>query len=70
MITDGEAPYPSSKVIALRNLFALIRRQGCRTCAQCYFIKGTESQKIPNNYKRLCRGISAKIKDVKFDELL
>ena len=60
-VSDGEASYPSAQVTALRNLLASIRRRGCRTCVECYFIQYKYGAKIPKNYRRLCNGLSAKI---------
>ena len=62
MITDGESFYPEAQVNELNALFAGIEEETeCKTCARCYFIKGTPETQIPEAYERLCKGIGAHI---------
>ena len=54
MITDGQAPYPSSEIIMVMEILKKVRENGCKTCAICFFIESQFMNSAPSSFKKMC----------------
>ena len=64
MITDGLSNFSTVTANLFDSILERIRRNGCRACAYCYFIKSFPNTKIPTQFQRLCIQIGASIRNV------
>ena len=64
LITDGLSSWSVATANLFNSILQRVRRNGCKACAYCYFIKRTVTTQLPTQFKRLCNKIGAPIRHV------
>ena len=67
LITDGFSSWSSTVVNMFNAAMQKIRKNGCKTCAYCYFIKKFPNMTIPPQFINLCSQINAIMRTVTDD---
>ena len=64
LITDGMSSWSHATANLFNAILQRVRRNGCRACAYCYFIKRYPNSKVPAQFRNLCKKIGATLRHV------
>ena len=61
MITDGQSSFTMAKVNLFKAMMFKVRKNRCRTCIRCYFIRRCTLCKPPARFVNFCKSLNAGI---------